>query len=141
MTEQENIWYCYILQSTVSNRTYNGSTNNLTRRLRQHNGELANGGAKATRIDRPYEYICTLEGFSDHHKTLSCEWSIKHPTGTRKRPNIFNCPSGRIKGLNYLFASEIWEQKFGNENLICKIKEEYRQYLINIPNNVIVEIL
>ena len=37
--------YCYFLQS--KNRTYNGYTVDLHRRLRQHNGELA-GGAKVT---------------------------------------------------------------------------------------------
>jgi structure-specific endonuclease subunit SLX1 len=141
MTEQtNNKWFCYILQSTISNRTYNGSTNDPVRRLRQHNGELV-GGAKATHVDRPYEIICTLEGFSDHKITLRCEWCIKHPTGARKRPAKFNYPAGRIKGLNYLFASDTWHEKFGNEVLVCKVKEEYKQYLINIPHNVTLESL
>ena len=44
----ENIskYYCYIIRSTnpaFSNSTYNGSTNNLVRRLRQHNGEIVGG--------------------------------------------------------------------------------------------------
>lgn len=36
-------YFCYILKSTnpnYPNITYNGSTNNLKRRLRQHNGKI-----------------------------------------------------------------------------------------------------
>ena len=41
-------WYCYILrnkQPQYSHLTYNGSTNNPKRRLRQHNEEIS-GGAR-----------------------------------------------------------------------------------------------
>lgn len=133
-------WYCYILQSTVSNKTYNGSTNDLVRRLKQHNGILS-GGAKATHIDRPYMFICYLNGFSSHQTALQCEWWIKHPTGHRMRPSKFNLPTGRIKGLNFLFQSNIWKDKFINENIVCYIKEELMQYLTNVPKNVTIELL
>ena len=46
-TEQ---WFCYILrnnQAQYSHLTYNGSTNNPYRRLRQHNEEIS-GGARYT---------------------------------------------------------------------------------------------
>ena len=39
-------WYCYILrnkQPQYSHLTYNGSTNNPYRRLRQHNEEISGG--------------------------------------------------------------------------------------------------
>ena len=49
-------YVCYILKS--GNRTYNGSTNNMRRRLRQHNGEIK-GGAKYTRGRRPCRIIYT----------------------------------------------------------------------------------
>jgi structure-specific endonuclease subunit SLX1 len=40
--------YCvYLLFNTNNNKTYVGITNNLTRRLRQHNGEIK-GGARYT---------------------------------------------------------------------------------------------
>lgn len=44
------MWYCYILRNKLEqfkHNTYNGSTNNPLRRLRQHNEEIK-GGARAT---------------------------------------------------------------------------------------------
>lgn len=136
----DQTWYCYILKSTICNKTYNGSTNNLQRRLRQHNGDLA-GGALATQSGRPHEFICTISGFSDHKKALSCEWWIRHPTGARKRPSQYSKPNGRIKGLDYLFGSNIWEEKFGKEMLVCKVKDEYKRFLTNLPKNVTIDVI
>lgn len=136
MSEQKiQIWYCYILNYADSESTYNGSTNDLTRRLRQHNSEIS-GGAIATKRGQPHEYICVISGFSTHKIALSCEWWIRHPTGARKRPSQFSKPCGRIKGLNYLFSSDIWKEKFGNETLLCNIKDEYKKYLTDTPQNV-----
>ena len=42
-------WSCYILFS--NGKSYTGASNNVNKRLRQHNGELA-GGAKATQMNR-----------------------------------------------------------------------------------------
>ncbi len=49
----ENGWYCYILETKSGpHRVYTGATNNLYRRLRQHNAEQA-GGARHTRLWGP----------------------------------------------------------------------------------------
>lgn len=136
----EKTWFCYILESTQCDKTYNGSTNDLGRRLRQHNGELS-GGAIATQSGRPHEFICTISGFSNHTKALSCEWWIRHPTGARKRPSQYSKPAGRIKGLNYLFHSDVWKEKFSREILICKVKDEYKRYLIDLPKNITIELI
>ena len=106
-------YYCYIIRSlnpAFLNSTYNGSTNNLTRRLRQHNGEIV-GGAKATRGKGPWTYIAIWEGFQSHKEALSCEWRIKHPTNTRIRPPQFNGVMGRIKSLNLLIGLDYWTKK------------------------------
>lgn len=50
------MWTVYMLQSAVTGRLYIGVTNNLDRRLRQHNGALR-GGAKATRAGRPWAVV------------------------------------------------------------------------------------
>lgn len=110
-----NKYYCYIIRSTnpaFSNSTYNGSTNNLVRRLRQHNGEIV-GGAKATRGKGPWVYIAIWEGFQSHREALSCEWRIKHPTNSRKRPPQYNGVKGRIKSLSLLVGLDCWTNQSG----------------------------
>jgi predicted GIY-YIG superfamily endonuclease len=109
----ESKYYCYIIRSSnpaFSNSTYNGCTNNLVRRLRQHNGEIVDG-AKATRGKGPWVYIAVWEGFNSHKEALSCEWRIKHPTNTRVRPSQFNGVKNRIKSLNLLTRLDCWTGK------------------------------
>jgi predicted GIY-YIG superfamily endonuclease len=131
-----NKYYCYIIRSTnpaFSNSTYNGSTNHLTRRLRQHNGEIV-GGAKATRGKGPWTYLAIWEGFDSYKEALSCEWRIKHPTGTRKRPGQFNGVKGRIKSLNLLIGLETWTKQNGGmgSNFLNSYNLHVKEELINL---------
>lgn len=74
------IYYCYCLYNDSNNKTYIGSTNNLVRRLRQHNGEIT-GGAKYTtaqKVDWKHFFYITSSQF-DHRTALSFEWHLKHP--------------------------------------------------------------
>jgi predicted GIY-YIG superfamily endonuclease len=123
-------YYCYIIRSlnpAFLNSTYNGSTNNLTRRLRQHNGEIV-GGAKTTRGKGPWVYIAIWEGFQSHKETLSCEWRIKHPTNTRTRPPQYNGVVGRIKSLNLLTNLDCWTKK--NTGMECGF-----EYILYVDEN------
>ena len=141
-------YYCYIIRSTnpnFSNSTYNGSTNNLIRRLRQHNGEIV-GGAKATKGKGPWEYYVIWEGFNSKIEALSCEWRIKHPTNSRKRPSQYNGVKGRIKSLNLLIGLDNWTSKslgmcsnneyniFIKEDLMSLINLEIKKKNMNIKN-------
>lgn len=47
------MWYVYVLQSLVNNRHYTGSTNDLDRRLLEHNS----GKTKYTSQTRPFKLI------------------------------------------------------------------------------------
>jgi len=127
-------WICYILRSTNDKctRTYNGSTNNLERRIRQHNGELK-GGAKATKSNRPWEPICIIYNIPDQITALKLEWRIKHPTGHRKRPNCYCRPRGRIRGLNDFIASDIWSETYAKYDLKCMIVKDMSRYLMMFP--------
>ncbi len=122
-------WYCYILRTInpfFSNYTYNGSTNDLTRRIRQHNGQIG-GGAKATSNKGPWEYYAVLTGFITRNEALSCEWKIRHPTGKKIRPKKYNGVFGRIDSLNLVLSLDKWTLK--SEGLDSG--KEYTLYLAN----------
>jgi predicted GIY-YIG superfamily endonuclease len=143
MEVKEVKWFCYILRTkneAFKNYTYNGSTNDFTRRLRQHNGEIS-GGAKATKNKGHWEIYFLMTGFKTHNNALSCEWAIKHPTKKKIRPKKYCGIEGRIKGLNEILLLERWTTKceLNNDcNYIIYIVKEMAQYLDKtiIPNNI-----
>lgn len=51
MRSRERLWHVYLLEC-ADKSIYCGISNNLARRLREHNGELG-GGARYTRARRP----------------------------------------------------------------------------------------
>lgn len=129
------MWYCYILRTSnplYGNHTYNGSTNNLIRRLRQHNSELT-GGAKATHNKGPWKYYAILTGFDTRLEALSCEWKIKHPTGHRNRPKKYCGITGRINAFNLILNQDKWTSKCDG---LCT-KKEYTLYLADDIMNII----
>ncbi len=134
-------WYCYILRSTVCNSTYNGMTNDPTKRLRQHNGEIK-GGAKMTSKYRPWEMYVLVTGFPNKCNTLSCEWRIKHPDNKRRRGKKYCGHKGRILGLAEVLRLEQWTQPCVDKNcdmqLTVWITEEYADLLTDLPKNITV---
>lgn len=86
-------WVVYVLVSTPRPmRTYCGSTNNLAKRLRQHNGELV-GGAVATKTDRPWTLAALVTGFGTGPEAKSAclrfEWFSK----------VGHCPKPLLHGI------------------------------------------
>lgn len=74
-------WACYMI--CCGARTYIGKTNNLRRRLRQHNGQLV-GGAKATRRGGgPWRLVWYVRGFASNSDVLKFEWRCHNPPRRR----------------------------------------------------------
>lgn len=82
------MYSCYILES--EHHSYVGSTNNISRRLRQHNGEIV-GGAKANRGKKSW-FAAVVSGFPDQRSALQFEWALKHFRATTAR---IRQPGGR----------------------------------------------
>lgn len=84
---------CYLLKSINTNRTYIGYSNNLGRRIRQHNGEIV-GGAKSTRIGKPWKIIGYISGFPDKSSALKFEWKNHNLWSPRSK---YHCRKSRGK--------------------------------------------
>lgn len=95
-------WYVYLI--TDGRRTYVGSTTNIQRRLRQHNGEIV-GGARATRKSAgKWKVVAYLQGFTN--RSEACRWEAlvkKRARGKEKRfeamygISVGRCPIGRVE--------------------------------------------
>ncbi|MGM0481031.1 MAG: GIY-YIG nuclease family protein [Pseudomonadota bacterium] len=76
------MWYVYLLKCS-DNSYYCGITNDLTRRLRQHNGEIK-GGARYTKMRQPVNLA-----YYEQHLNRSCaskrEYQIKQLSASSKR--------------------------------------------------------
>lgn len=94
-----NEYVVYVLINTSHNKTYVGITNNPTRRLRQHNGELV-GGAKYTTSNKGngewlfYGFIKNLE----KKQSLSIEKRIKIKSRKMKGTPI----NKRLQAINFI---------------------------------------
>ena len=70
-------WYVYALVHPSRCAPYIGSTNDVARRLRQHNCEIAGGARRTTRIVRgtgaPWTHTLFIRHFLDHRACLSVE--------------------------------------------------------------------
>lgn len=75
-------WFIYCIESE-NGRTYVGATNNLPRRLRKHNGEIA-GGARATRSGRPWRFIAHSRRPVPKRLALSLERSWKNSSRAKE---------------------------------------------------------
>lgn len=141
-------WYCYIISN--GKHTYNGSTNDPRRRLRQHNGEIS-GGARATSRTGPgWKYVALVTGFPDHVNTLQCEWRIKHPSGRPgKRDPQWCGVSGRVSGLGHVLRQERWTGQstidVDSLKLDVWVREEYAENLLGVhgllPDHVDVHVV
>jgi predicted GIY-YIG superfamily endonuclease len=138
------MWYCYILTNTTErdkNRTYIGYTNNIERRIRQHNQELV-GGARYTHKfgNKSWEIYALVYGLPNKINALSLEWKLKHPDGKRRSASKYNGPNGRIIGLSEILKMDKWTNNStilnDTMNLSVLINEKYAHLIEDIPTNI-----
>jgi len=101
------------------NLSYVGMTNDIFKRLRQHNGEVT-GGAKYTSKKKGWYPVLIIDGFLDMRSAMQCEWRLK-----RGKKGVI----GRIKYLNnFLTNNERWTSKsdiIKKQNLTYYLDREY----------------
>ena len=95
------MWFVYWLQDKYTNKTYIGKTNDLDRRLRQHNGELS-GGARATHGSE-WTRVCHVKGFPDEKSALQFEWAWKHYSRKVVSKDSFK---KRVEALHALLSAD-----------------------------------
>jgi predicted GIY-YIG superfamily endonuclease len=105
---KETKYYCYFLgqHNNWSGQTYNGYTVNLSRRLRQHNGEIKGGAWATTAKDKgAWSFIAALtsDSWASVSRAMACEWNCRYPTRKKPRPKIFAGAKGRINSLVEIF--------------------------------------
>jgi predicted GIY-YIG superfamily endonuclease len=98
------MWHCYLIYSETKNRTYIGFTNDLEKRIKQHNG-IIQGGAKSTRFANDWKYIKIIE-VVDKNSALSLEWYWKNQKNRKEK----------------------WEKTVGLDNRINRGNELINQY-------------
>ena len=145
------VWYCYLLRNThpeFANLTYNGSTNDPKRRLRQHNKEIKGGARFTSRTNGGWEIYCLMSGFPDHVNALQAEWRFKHCTGKPgPRPKCYCGVAGRIRGLNEVLPLTNWTSKSVIDNRVSSFKLFIVQDMVKhldfslIPENIEVVIV
>jgi predicted GIY-YIG superfamily endonuclease len=138
----EKQYYCYFLVSEGTNKncTYKGCTNDINKRILQHNG-LLSGGAKFTNkiTCRPWKYLCivTSQPPLTHTNALSLEWHFKHPYGRYKRAFIKNGTGS--KGCFVNLIQVLSREKHANTTFNIYINEDYQEFLtkydLKFPNN------
>lgn len=94
MTEKKNVVY---IVKCSDNTYYTGWTNNLEKRLREHNQGVQ--GAKYTRGRRPVSLVY-CETFATKEEAMSREWHIKQLTRAQKEKLISDKKSIRYDKIS-----------------------------------------
>jgi len=144
--------YVYIIEGLKDNKKkhYIGYTNNPSKRIRQHNGEIS-GGAKATRGYK-WKFIGIISNIKDNIEALQIEWRLKHATKKRdviSRINAFldyleeNNNASAIKNMGTEFEKNNHILMLDLEKIVyekCNIHKEWKNIIINpcsISDNMI----
>ena len=117
------MYICYIIYNESC--SYIGITNNIERRLKQHN-KILKGGAKYTTLKYndffKWKYAVIISGFKNKIHALQFEWALKH---VNKKKGIIN----RINNLVILVNKDKWTKNAPcsiNYNLNIFLNQQYR---------------
>ncbi|MGE0642859.1 MAG: GIY-YIG nuclease family protein [Nitrospira sp.] len=88
--QHENIYYLYILLNEAGTRTYTGVSDDIEKRLKEHN----EGKVTSSRPYRPYKVIYT-QAFTTLRETRQEERYYKSATGRRRLKEIISSLASR----------------------------------------------
>lgn len=119
-------WVVYILRSVSDpNLMYCGSTNNIRRRLRQHN-RLISGGAKYTAANGPWRLAALITDIDSRSQSLKVEYWTKAKNYPNKRGIPRDCP---VKRRVYLIKKSMAKHHCRE---IIYIDDEFRKMSLEI---------
>lgn len=136
------MWVCYVLMSVDSGRTYVGATNNLLRRLNNHN-RISGGshGARATRGEM-WMPILFVSGFKDKIGCLSFESGVRRVVRRRGKKRyklgwgISPIERRIISVFNLLYLGSPLKKWTRDGLQINWLEVEYRMDNLELPDGV-----
>ena len=132
-------WVCYLLKSVDSNKTYIGATDNLYRRLCDHNGLHGKSkGAKATK-GKQWIVILFISGFKNRIGCLSFETGVKKIKKRKHKAYIIKGDPIQKKIIAYYNLLYLGSNlnKWDKNNLQMNLLEtKYHIDYLKLPTNV-----
>ena len=132
-------WVCYLLKSVDNNKTYIGATNNLYRRLCDHNGiHGISKGAKATKGNQ-WIVVLFISGFKDRIGCLSFETGAKKQL--RKKKGYYRVKGKTIEKriicyYNLLYLGNKKNKWFSKDLQINWLEKQFYQPRLKLPDKV-----
>ncbi len=94
---------CYLLVSKKDEWTYIGTSKDIAKRFKQHNGKKS-GGGKYTSMHRPWELCLYITGFFTKKDRYSFEWHWKQ----LGKKNQYIGKQGKWRALLVLLKQKRW---------------------------------
>lgn len=129
------MFYNYIIEN--QGVTYNGYTNDLKHRLRQHNGEIVGGARMTTRRVKynrsHWDFLVTVSCPTwSAQDAMKFEWNLRYPNRKKPRPKEFNGLRGRLDGLVYMLNAYHAEEEV---DFFIHVQQEWYEYIKHALEN------